>query len=84
MKEICGFNEVQYYAFRELFHDKLVLQHKYIATETLRVFFNDNVLLNQWCMLRDLDITEAITKLNTLGISYQYPSLLKDGILLSQ
>ncbi|KIF52013.1 hypothetical protein H735_16530 [Vibrio owensii CAIM 1854 = LMG 25443] len=85
MREICGFNEAQYYAFREVFYEKLVLkknQHRYIAPETLKNFFEENVLLNRWSMLRNLDVSEVLTKLNNSSISYSYPSLLKDGIFI--
>ncbi|WP_438451951.1 TniQ family protein [Vibrio alginolyticus] len=85
MRKICGFNEAQYYAFRDVFYEKLVLkknQHRYIAPETLKNFFEENVLLNRWSMLRNLDVSEVLTKLNNSSISYSYPSLLKDGIFI--
>ncbi|MDB1122690.1 hypothetical protein [Vibrio algarum] len=83
--KVCGLNEAQYFAFRELLGQDTALregQHRYISHNALRDFFESHILINRWCLIRDLDIDDVVAKLNDSKISFAYPSLLKHGIFI--
>jgi len=82
---ICGLNEAQYFAFREELGKNVTLregQHRYISHQVLRAFFENHILINRWCMIRDLDLDEVIADLNESKISFAHPTLLKHGIFI--
>lgn len=85
IRTVCGFSEKQYIAFREVFHEKLVLaknQHRYISPETLQDFFSSYVLLNRWCKVRGIELSKAVVFLKESGANFIFPELQENDIYI--
>ncbi|WP_206770904.1 hypothetical protein, partial [Vibrio owensii] len=82
LREICGLSELQYVTFLEVWGEKFDGKHIYISERGLKEFFSNHILVNRWCMLRDLELQTVLDQLNSGRDNFLHPSLVSKGIFI--
>ncbi len=82
LREICGLSELQYVTFLEVWGEKFDGKHIYISERGLKEFFSNHILVNRWCMLRDLELQTVLDQLNSGRDDFLHPSLVSKGIFI--